>query len=409
MAEPVGLTIVLRIGLGACVLLSSLWPLSADAFPSGVATFSQSGCSSCHTGSNMGTRPTVALQGPSAVVPGSTNGYALVITGPSGITAGLDVTVEGGTLQPVGPTEQLLGTDLTQVVDQCMSDQSYTFAFQVVAGSGSSMTLYATGMSSNGDGTPLGDEDNQASMTVALDGSATASPPALAQPASAASSPLIGNSTEVSVGATGAALLYTWSSSGPASVNFSPNGTAAAASSTATFPVPGTYALVATVANGSGTLSSSVTVVVMSPFDSGTPSSGTPPAGSVPTVALTEPMAMQTVSGTIMLSATATAPAGVVDVTFGVDATSFAVVTASPYQAQLDTTRLSAGPHTLTAAVLDENGNSAISSVTITVGASPASGSGGCSMSGGALAWPSLLLILRECFRRKRRRSNHCQ
>jgi hypothetical protein len=244
-------------------------PALAFADSTGVAGYSTSGCASCHTGSNTPTRPAVTLSGPSSVSAGSSNTYSLTITGGPGVTAGLDVSVSGGTLQPAGASEKLSGTDLTHTSPQAMTGQSYTFSFMVVAGSGSSMTLSATGLSSNGDGTEAGDKDNQASLSIAIGGSSGGAP-TVATPAAASPATVTSASTQVSVlgslgGGGDTGLVYTWSatSTGTGTASFAPNSSNAAKDSTATFTAAGTYTLTATIANGGNTVTSSATAVVL--------------------------------------------------------------------------------------------------------------------------------------------------
>jgi hypothetical protein len=91
--------------------------------------------------------------------------------------------------------------------------------------------------------------------------------PTIATPASATPNPVNGTQTSVSVlgadVAGASALTYTWSATGPAPVNFSPNGTNAAQNSTATFTKSGAYTLTVTVADTSGhSVQSSVSVTV---------------------------------------------------------------------------------------------------------------------------------------------------
>jgi len=91
--------------------------------------------------------------------------------------------------------------------------------------------------------------------------------PTVKTPASATPNPVTGTSTSVSVlGAddTGEpSLTYSWSSSGPAAVSFSPNGTNAAKNSTATFTQAGSYTLTAKITDPSNlSASSSVAVTV---------------------------------------------------------------------------------------------------------------------------------------------------
>ncbi len=93
-------------------------------------------------------------------------------------------------------------------------------------------------------------------------------PPTVATAASASPNPVTGTTSNLSVlGADQAGennLTYTWATTGtpPAAVTFSANGTNAAKNDTATFTAAGTYMLQATIADGSYTTTSSVTVVV---------------------------------------------------------------------------------------------------------------------------------------------------
>jgi hypothetical protein len=92
-------------------------------------------------------------------------------------------------------------------------------------------------------------------------------PPTVATAASATPNPVTGKSTSLSVlGADDggeANLTYTWTSTGPATVTFSANGTNAAKNATATFSKAGTYSFVVTIADAGGlTVTSSVTVTV---------------------------------------------------------------------------------------------------------------------------------------------------
>ncbi len=91
--------------------------------------------------------------------------------------------------------------------------------------------------------------------------------PTVATPASASPNPLTGKTTNLSVlGADDggeANLRYTWTSTGPAAVTFSANGSNAAKNVTATFTKAGTYTFVVTITDAGGlsvTSSTSVTV-----------------------------------------------------------------------------------------------------------------------------------------------------
>src|SRR5262249_20961998 len=63
-------------------------------------------------------------------------------------------------------------------------------------------------------------------------------------------------------------LTYTWSSSGPAGVTFSANGTHGAKNTTAKFSNAGSYTFTATISDGSQSVTSSVTVTVNQTFTS---------------------------------------------------------------------------------------------------------------------------------------------
>jgi hypothetical protein len=109
------------------------------------------------------------------------------------------------------------------------------------------------------------------SMTVLDIPKATTTPggPTITKPASATPSPVTGKTTVLSVGATDPAgassLTYTWTTTGtpPAPVTYSPNGTNAASTTTATFTKAGTYSLLVTATDPShNSVTSPVTVLV---------------------------------------------------------------------------------------------------------------------------------------------------
>jgi hypothetical protein len=91
--------------------------------------------------------------------------------------------------------------------------------------------------------------------------------PTVATPATATPNPVTGTSTSLSVLGTDdggeASLRYSWTSTGPAAVSFSANGSNAAKNVTATFTRAGTYSFVVTITDAGGlsvTSSTSVTV-----------------------------------------------------------------------------------------------------------------------------------------------------
>jgi hypothetical protein len=88
----------------------------------------------------------------------------------------------------------------------------------------------------------------------------------VATPVQAAANPVTGTSAGLSVlgqeNGSDRGLTYTWSSSGPAGVTFSANGTNSARDTTATFVQAGSYTFTAIISDGSRSVSSSVTVTV---------------------------------------------------------------------------------------------------------------------------------------------------
>lgn len=120
-------------------------------------------------------------------------------------------------------------------------------------------------------------------------------PPTIMTAARATPNPVTATTTAVSVlgadDAGEAALTYTWSATGPASVAFSPNSSNAAKASTATFTRAGSYVLTVTVTDAGGaTVTSTVNVTV-----NATPTSAT----VAPTTASVAAMAMQTFTAAV--------------------------------------------------------------------------------------------------------------
>ena len=94
---------------------------------------------------------------------------------------------------------------------------------------------------------------------------------------------------------------------------------------------------------------------------------------AVPVTALTSPTSGSTVSGTTTVAANASDNVGVWKVDFQVDGVSKATDTTSPYAYAWDSTAVANGSHTLSETTTDLAGNTATSSVTVTVnnGAAP--------------------------------------
>src|SRR5438094_514554 len=98
-------------------------------------------------------------------------------------------------------------------------------------------------------------------------GTVSNQPPTVATPATASANPVTGRTVNLSVlGADDGGesnLLYTWASSGPASVLFSLNNSNAAKNTVATFSKAGNYAFTVTITDAGGlTVTSNVNVTV---------------------------------------------------------------------------------------------------------------------------------------------------
>lgn len=90
--------------------------------------------------------------------------------------------------------------------------------------------------------------------------------------------------------------------------------------------------------------------------------------GEAPAVSLTAPAPGSTVNGAVTLSATASDDAVLMKVWFLVDGVVVSTDTASPYSASWDSTLASDGAHVVTARAFDGAGNSADSSIGVSVG-----------------------------------------
>lgn len=99
-------------------------------------------------------------------------------------------------------------------------------------------------------------------------------------------------------------------------------------------------------------------------FDTAAPAIDTTP----PTVAVTAPADGSTVSGSVLVTATASDDTSVVGVQLAVDGTALgAEDTAAPYSVSWSTTTVSDGSHTVSAKARDAAGNTTTASVTVTV------------------------------------------
>jgi hypothetical protein len=120
----------------------------------------------------------------------------------------------------------------------------------------------------------------------------------------------------------------------------------------------GTHMITATARDAAGKSASATVNVVRSSPDT------TPP-----TVSMVSPVDGASVSGTVLVQASASDDVGVSKVEFSVDGTAKSTDTISPWTFPLDTSTLAAGSHTLGVKAYDAAGNSSSAAVSVTVAA----------------------------------------
>src|SRR5262245_41087755 len=122
-------------------------------------------CNSCHFG---GTAPTVKLLGPKYVLLNSTRTYSFVVSGGQSIAAGLDVSVDAGTLKDTDPGTYLNSGEVTHNAPRNVDsngDATWSFDFVAPAAAGT-MTMYASGNSVNLSGTTTGDRARSTKLMI---------------------------------------------------------------------------------------------------------------------------------------------------------------------------------------------------------------------------------------------------
>jgi hypothetical protein len=164
-------------------------PRKAWARASGISGYSGKTAFTCTTHhSSTGTPPTVALTGPAGLAAGSSGAYTLTITGGAAGVGGLDVATSAGTLQASGDGTMLLNGEVTHTAPAPFSNDALAFTFTLIAPSAAGpLTLYASGLSGNGDNSASGDNSSKTSLSVDVTAAPTVnnppSAPALISPA----------------------------------------------------------------------------------------------------------------------------------------------------------------------------------------------------------------------------------
>lgn len=121
-------------------------------------TGGQTCMSGCHGTNPSSSIPTVTLEGPLTLEAGATGNYKLVIRGGPGVKGGMNVASSTGTLANVGADVQVQGTELTHKAAKGFTSGavSFDFTFKAPATAGTAK-IFASGNSTNGDGTFDGD------------------------------------------------------------------------------------------------------------------------------------------------------------------------------------------------------------------------------------------------------------
>jgi uncharacterized protein (TIGR03382 family) len=151
--------------------IAALGAFTAQAYPGGIGGYSGQqvqDCNHCHTG---GATPTVALEGPQTVDAGTDATYTFTITGGAGVRGGLDVSVAGDATLVPGAGTKLWTNEVTHVGPTAFSQGSVSWTFTMHAGpTGGTVTLYAAGNSTNGDGTSNGDQAATTTLAIQVPG-----------------------------------------------------------------------------------------------------------------------------------------------------------------------------------------------------------------------------------------------
>jgi MYXO-CTERM domain-containing protein len=122
-------------------------------------------CSECHSGSGTAT---VMLTGPSTLFAGQTANYTVdVVTGATTRVAGFDVAVSGGTLANVTQANPSFLNDgeISHKNPSKGSTVQWQVAFTAPSSAGT-VTMFAGGLSADGDGTTNGDDNGNATLQI---------------------------------------------------------------------------------------------------------------------------------------------------------------------------------------------------------------------------------------------------
>jgi mono/diheme cytochrome c family protein len=253
--------LVKRQALFGALLLSSLSILLAtsNAFADANGRAGYSGvtrsCTNCHT--NVATLPMVTLSGAQSVTVGSTNTYTLTVSGGPGVSAGMDVSANGGTLAATMADTKMSGSEVVHSSPTAMpgGTATYTFSWTAPTANGT-YTIYAAGLSSNNAGNDTGDATAVTTLMVAVTGATAPTPtPTSANPGGPYTGtvgvPIVFDGSA----STGTITTYNWT--------FGDGTSGAGMTASKTFVTAGTFNVILTVIDNKNAQSQAVTVATV--------------------------------------------------------------------------------------------------------------------------------------------------
>lgn len=248
--------------------------------------------------------PTVAIDGPTSVAPGSTTTYTVVITGGPAVNAGFGVAAPGATLAvtDAATTRAVTRAGNVEIVHSApvnyaagATNVSFPFSFTAPAAAGS-VTIFAAGLSGDGTSTDTADGTGVASLAVTVGAAAPTTPTAVIQSPAAGTVgvPVVFDASGSTAPAGATIATYAWT--------FSDGQTDTAAIATKTFTAPGNITANLTITDSLGATATATATVAISAAGTPLPPTavpGGPYTGTVGTAILFDGSASSDADGTI--------------------------------------------------------------------------------------------------------------
>ena len=218
----------------------------------------------CHAAG--ATVPTVTIDGPASVAPGSTTTYTVVITGGPAVNAGFGVAAPGATLAvtDAATTRAVTRAGNVEIVHSNpvnfaagATNVSFPFSFTAPAAAGS-VTIFAAGLSGDGTSTDTADGTGIASLAVTVEAAAPPTTPVADiknPPNGTVGIPVTFDGTGSTAPAGATIATYAWT--------FSDGQTDTAATAVKTFPAPGNITANLTVTDSLGATGTATSTVAI--------------------------------------------------------------------------------------------------------------------------------------------------